>query len=36
MLFAGMSLGYRDETHPLNGPRTTRAPLAEFAVFKGL
>jgi nitroreductase len=36
MLFAGMSLGYRDETHPLNGPRTPRAPLAEFAAFEGL
>jgi nitroreductase len=36
MLFAGMALGYRDEASPLNAARTTRAALAEFAVFKGI
>jgi len=33
MLFAGMALGYADDTHPLNGIRTQRAPLEDFAVF---
>jgi nitroreductase len=36
MLFAGMSMGYLDETHPLNRFRTPRAELAEFAEFRGL
>lgn len=35
MLFAGMSMGYRDEQHPLNQFRTSRVPLDEFAEFKG-
>jgi nitroreductase len=33
MLFCGLSIGYRDEAAPINGLRTDRAPLAEFASF---
>jgi nitroreductase len=36
MLFAGMSMGYRDDAHPLNAYRTPRATLDEFAEFRGL
>jgi nitroreductase len=36
MLFCGLALGYRDPAHPVNGLRTRRAPLEEFAVFHGL
>jgi nitroreductase len=36
MLFAGMSMGYRDDAHPLNQYRTPRAGLEEFAEFRGL
>ena len=35
MLFAGIALGYRDESAPINRLRTERAPLAEFATFRG-
>jgi nitroreductase len=35
MLFCGMSMGYRDESHPINRLRTDRAPLEEFASFRG-
>ncbi len=35
MVFAGMSLGYRDPSHPLNAIRTERAPLGEFATLRG-
>lgn len=35
MLFAGMALGYADEAHPVNRLRTDRAPLEEFASFRG-
>jgi nitroreductase len=35
MLFAGMSLGYRDERHPLNNIRTPREPLEAFAQLRG-
>jgi nitroreductase len=35
MLFAGMALGYRDESAPINGLRTERAPLGEFATLRG-
>jgi len=35
MVFAGMSLGYRDETAPINSLRTDRAPLSEIATFRG-
>jgi nitroreductase len=35
MLFAGMALGYRDESAPINRLRTERAPLEEFASLRG-
>jgi nitroreductase len=35
MLFAGMSLGYRDPDHPLNAIRTTREPFDTFAKMQG-
>jgi len=35
MLFAGMSLGYRDPDHPINSLRTKRAQLDDFAHFHG-
>jgi nitroreductase len=36
MLFCGLALGYRDESHPANTLRTERAPLEEFSSFRGL
>jgi nitroreductase len=36
ILFSGMSMGYRDDSHPLNSYRTPRATLDEFAEFRGL
>jgi nitroreductase len=35
LLFAGMALGYRDESAPINRLRTDRAPLEEFAELRG-
>lgn len=35
MVFAGMGLGYRDESHPINSLRTRRDPLETWAEFKG-
>jgi len=35
LLFAGMALGRRDDAHPVNRLRTDRAPLGDFAVFRG-
>jgi nitroreductase len=35
ILFAGMSLGYADAASPMNGYRTARVPLDEFADFLG-
>jgi len=35
LLFAGMALGYRDESAPINRLRTDRAPLGEFAELRG-
>ena len=35
MLFAGMSLGYRDPDHPLNTIRTVREPFEVFAEMRG-
>jgi nitroreductase len=35
MLFSGIAMGYRDESAPINRLRTERAPLAEFACFRG-
>lgn len=31
--YCGMAIGYRDESHPVNGLRTDRAPLSEFVSF---
>ena len=35
MLFSGMALGYRDEAHPINGLRTRRDTVEEFAEMRG-
>jgi len=35
MLFCGLSLGYRDESAPINTLRTERAPLSECATLLG-
>ena len=35
MLFSGMSLGYRDESAPINRLRTDRATLGEIASLRG-
>jgi nitroreductase len=35
MLYCGMALGYADPAHPINGWRTDRAPLSDFAAFRG-
>lgn len=35
MVFAGMSLGWRDPQHPLNAFRTGRAPLDSFTTWHG-
>lgn len=35
MLFCGMALGYRDTNAPINGLRTQRAELSEFARLHG-
>lgn len=35
LLYCGMALGHADDTHPINGWRTPRAPLADFARFRG-
>lgn len=35
MLFCGIALGVPDMTHPVNQFRAMRAPLEEFAVFRG-
>jgi nitroreductase len=35
ILFAGMSMGYRDPDHPLNAIRTAREPLENFAELCG-
>jgi nitroreductase len=35
ILFSGMALGHMDTTHPVNRLRTERAPLEEFATFRG-
>ena len=36
MLFCGMAIGYADTGDPANAMRSTRAPLADFATFRGL
>lgn len=35
MLFCGLALGHADMSHPINGFRTDRAEVEEFAVLKG-
>jgi nitroreductase len=35
MLFAGMSMGYRDQEHPINTLRTRRAVFDDFATMRG-
>ena len=35
MVFAGMSMGYRDPDHPLNAIRTPREPFEAFAEMRG-
>jgi nitroreductase len=35
MLFSGMALGHRDDSHPINRLRTGRALLGEFASLRG-
>jgi hypothetical protein len=35
MLFSGMSLGFRDESAPINSLRTDRAGLGEIASLRG-
>ena len=36
MLFTGMAIGYKDENDPANAARADRAPLADFATFRGI
>ena len=36
MLFCGLALGYKDESHAINGWRSERAPLDEFVEWHGL
>jgi nitroreductase len=35
MIYSGMSIGYADETAPINGWRSPREPLDAFASFEG-
>ncbi|MEA3051849.1 MAG: hypothetical protein QOG72_752 [Sphingomonadales bacterium] len=35
ILYCGMALGYADEAAPINALRTERAPLTDFATFRG-
>lgn len=36
MLFCGMAIGLRNPAHPVNGLRSRRAPIEEFARFHGV
>ncbi len=36
MLFTGMAIGYIDEADPANAARAARAPLEDFATFRGI
>jgi nitroreductase len=36
MLFCGMSIGWKDETHPANRLNAARAPLEDFVEFRGM
>jgi nitroreductase len=35
ILYCGLALGYADEAAPINRWRTERAPLEDFATFRG-
>ncbi|MOA63569.1 hypothetical protein D3C78_1893350 [compost metagenome] len=35
LVYCGMALGYADPTAAVNGLRSERAPVEEFAVLKG-
>lgn len=35
MLYSGMALGHADESAPINGWRSPRAPLSDYASFHG-
>jgi hypothetical protein len=35
MLYSGMALGHADETAPINGWRSPRVPLSDYATFSG-
>lgn len=35
LIYCGMALGYADETAPVNSLRSERAPVEEFATFRG-
>ncbi|GGD99517.1 NADH dehydrogenase [Polymorphobacter glacialis] len=36
MLFTGMAIGFKNEADPANAARAVRAPLADFATFRGI
>ena len=36
MLFTSMAIGFKDEADPANAARADRAPLADFATFRGI
>lgn len=36
MLFTGMAIGFKDDADPANAARADRAPLADFATFRGI
>ena len=35
LFYCGIALGFADESHPINGWRTERVPLEDFASFRG-
>jgi nitroreductase len=35
LLYCGMALGFADDAHPINGWRTARVPVEDFASFRG-
>jgi nitroreductase len=35
LFYCGMALGFADDAHPINGWRTEREPVADFATFRG-
>ena len=36
MLFTGMAIGWKDAADPANAMQARRAPLDDFAVFRGI